>query len=309
MNDLDLKILDLLNENKNIRQIATIVNLSEKQVYIRLKTLINYGYQIKPFYSYNSDIYYKVLNNINQNNNRINISISKNEELFRCIVISDMHIGHIKSNIRLMDSVYEYAVKNNINIIFNCGDNLEGDYTSDKKSLKDIYSQIEEFIKKYPYDRSIKNFMIFGNHDYHLLTNNGLDVSKKISSSRYDLISLGFGQGIVNLNHDNLVLFHKLSSTYKINTDYTYKIVLSGHGHMMKSKIYDKLILCVPTLSYKSTFTPEEVLPGFIDLTLYFDKGKFDYVVAKNMTLTPDIYRTSEFRCRIKRLLKNNYDK
>ena len=69
-----------------------------------------------------------------------------------------------------------------------------------------LYSQIEYFIKKYPYDKSINNFMIFGNHDYHSLHFDGFDISKTIKNSRYDIIPIGFGQGNVNVKNDNIIL-------------------------------------------------------------------------------------------------------
>ena len=42
----------------------------------------------------------------------------------------------IDSDIKLIDLVYEYATKNGINIILNCGDVIEGDYTSEEKCIK-----------------------------------------------------------------------------------------------------------------------------------------------------------------------------
>ena len=60
MTEQCLNVLKFINENKNIKQISQILNISEKQVYIIIKRLITYGYNIEPSYSYNSDIFYKL---------------------------------------------------------------------------------------------------------------------------------------------------------------------------------------------------------------------------------------------------------
>ena len=92
MTDINLKILHLINDNKNLREIARILNISEKQLYVRIKQLINYGYNLEPSYSYNSDIYYNLKKDNNSlDRNRVSINMHKNNNLFRCLVISDLH--------------------------------------------------------------------------------------------------------------------------------------------------------------------------------------------------------------------------
>jgi len=309
MNEMNLKVLDLLNQGISIKEISNKINISEKQLYMRIKQLINYGYNLEPVYYNNSDIYYNLKkNNINVPNNVININMPDNENLFRCLVISDLHIGSVDGDIKLLDSVYEYASKNNINIILNCGDSIEGDYTSYKKNIKDIHSQIEYFTKKYPYDKNIINFMILGNHDYHSFHYDGLDVSKAIKKNRYDIVPIGNGQGNVNVKKDNIILFHKLYDGFKpIIKD--EKIVLSGHSHMMKTKLRDIFWLGVPTLSYKSNDKTKDVIPGFIDLTIDIEKEKFEYAEAKHLIITPKVVQVSEVRGRVKTLFNDNNKK
>lgn len=304
MNDINLKIIDLIGQNKSIKEIATILKLSEKQLYIRIKQIINYGYNLIPSYSYNSDIYYSFEKKEHHHDKKnINIKLQKEDNQFRCLVISDLHIGSSDADIKLIDTVYDYATKNGINIILNCGDSIEGDYTTSSKSLKDIHSQLEYFIKKHPYDKNINSFMILGNHDYHSLHYEGLDIAKTINNSRYDLIPIGNGQGNVNVKNDSIILFHKLRDGFKpiINDE---KIVLSGHGHMMKTKLRDIFWLCVPTLSYKSNDKTKNVIPGFIDMTIDLENNKFEYVEAKHLIISPSVIQVSEVRGKVKTLFK-----
>ena len=302
MTDINRHIIELLQENKSMKQISLETGMSQKQLYVRLKQIINYGYQLVPNYRYNSDIYYNIVKGIKTQNYDFSISVPKKKQNFRCIVISDLHVGNQKSDLKLLNYVYDYAVKSGINYILICGDNIEGDYTTDGKIIKDVYGQVEYLIKNYPYDPSVNNVMIFGNHDHHSIIYNGFNPASTIKNARYDIIPIGYGQGNVNLKNDSLILFHKLSEKSYPEIKSGDKIVLSGHGHLMKTKLREQLWLCIPSLSYVSVDKTKDTIPGFVDLSIDFEKGKFDYMEAKHLILAPKIIEASETRCKIKSL-------
>lgn len=302
MTDTNIKIIDLIKENKTLREMCKILSISEKQLYVRLKQIINYGYQIDTKYYYGGDIKYEFLSQKNLEENKVKIYMSTSNKTFRSIVISDMHIGNIKSDINLLCKVYEYAAKNDIKTILNCGDNIEGDYTHDSLNLKDIYSQIDTLVKKHPYDKNILNYIILGNHDHHSLTSDGLDIAERIKKARYDIVPIGHGFGTVGLKQDNIVMLHKLHDKFAPSVGNDSNLILTGHGHMMKTKAYEKLNICVPSLSYVSPDKTKEVIPGFIDLKIDFEKGKMEFIEAKHMVFIPDICQASESRCRVKKI-------
>ena len=307
MTDINLKVLKLINQKKSLKEIAGILNITEKQLFIRIKQLINYGYNMDTTYYYDSDIYYEVIktNTIN-NTKKISIEMPNNINTFKCLVISDLHIGEKNGDIKLADSVYNYAIKKGINIIINCGDIIEGDYTSDKKIMTNFHDQIEYFLNKYPYDKNIMNFILLGNHDRHSLTNDGFDIARCIGNSRHDLVPVGYGNGNIEVKNDNILLYHKLHEGFKPKIEHGNKLLLSGHGHMMKTKVRDILWLGVPTLSYKSNDKTRKVLPGFIELDISLEHDKFEYIEAKHLVLAPNIIEMSETRCRVKNLFKEN---
>jgi hypothetical protein len=289
-----------------MKEICDELGITEKQLFVRIKQIINYGYLLDFEYSYNSDIRYKFKDNYEiSEKSLVSIDVPKDTKQFRCIVISDLHIGAYDSDIRLINIVYEYAIKNEIKVILNCGDNIEGEYTSDRKSIKDLYSQIEYFIKKYPYDKNINNFIILGNHEYHSLYYDGLDMANALKNTRYDIIPIGYGQGNINIQKDNIILYHQICKDFKphINGE---KILLSGHGHMMKTKLRDIFWLGVPTLSYQSNDKTKDVIPGFVDLTIDLENNKFKIACAKHMIITPQIIQVSEVRGKVKNLFKDS---
>ena len=60
MTEINNKIIKMIEENKSLKEISILLGLSEKQVYVRIRQIINYGYQVISRYSYNADIYYKI---------------------------------------------------------------------------------------------------------------------------------------------------------------------------------------------------------------------------------------------------------
>ena len=58
MTEINNKIIELLMQHKSIKEISCLLNLTEKQVYMRINHIINCGYNFKPEYLSNSDIHY-----------------------------------------------------------------------------------------------------------------------------------------------------------------------------------------------------------------------------------------------------------
>lgn len=305
MTGINQKIIHLIDKNYNIKQISQILNISERQLYIRIKQIINYGYSLDANYCYNSDIYYNLKKDIKTDKYGVDIKLSKKENLFRSLVVSDTHIGSVDANIKLMDIVYDYATKNDINIIFNCGDVIEGNYTTSSKNIKNLHDQAEYFIKKHPYDKNIINFVVFGNHDLHSFIDYGFDFAKFVGNARYDIVPLGYGQGNVKIKNDSIILFHKLRDKYKpiINDE---KILLSGHGHLMRTKFNDILWLGIPTLSYQATDKNYDIIPGFVDLSLEIENGEFNKVIAQHLIINPKVVQVGEIRGKVKNLFLDN---
>lgn len=298
MSDTNLIILNMLMENKSMKEISSELNITLKQLYVRIRQIINSGYNLTPAYGYSSNIYYDLLEEQIENKNEVTIEMLPHSNEFRCLVVSDNHIGNIDADMDLMKRVYEYAAKNNINIIFNCGDLIEGTRSSERRIIKDDYQQMEYFVKNHPYDKNINNFVILGNHDVHPLHYNNIDFLEVLKKYRYDIIPLGYGQGIVNIKDDSILLEHDLSVVENPNLKNNARLVLVGHGHLMRTKIYEQLQLCVPNLSYVSTDKNKQVIPGFIDMNINLEKGKFEYLQARHLILSPQILEVSQIKCR-----------
>ena len=302
MSELNKQVIYLLFKHKSIKQIATALNISEKEVYVNIKEIISFGKQIRPVFYYNSDIRFE--EGIKEDN-KVKINLTKNDKSFRCLVVSDLHIGNKNSNIYLLDEVYEYAAKNGIRNILNCGDLIEGVYTSGSKNIKSVEEQIQTIIDKHPYDKNINVFAVLGNHDFHSYYYDNVDVGKIISDNRYDIKCFGYGKGIVKIDKDNVLLSHKIGKKNMPIINDNYKVQLIGHGHEMKTKAYDTFKLCVPTLSNVTTDSQIKSIPGFIDLRIDLEKEHFEFIEAKHLIVGNETLEVSKSSCRLKTLYYN----
>ena len=95
MTEFNLQILDLINENKSLKEIASILKITEKQLYINIREIINYGYSIESEYMYDADIYYKINKRkiMDKINNNVVIKVPTDLKKITCLAISDIHIG------------------------------------------------------------------------------------------------------------------------------------------------------------------------------------------------------------------------
>ena len=204
------KILNLIEQNKNLNEIALELNISEKELWQVIRNIITYGYNIEPTYSFNSNIYFKLAKDELQNDkDKLKLSIPCDNKEIRFIAISDLHIGDKDSNIKLCHELYNYASKNSIKTIFMCGDQIQGNF-SKPMNMNIVETQVERFIKEYPYDKGVLNYMILGNHDFRALHYSGFDMSKRINNLRYDIIPIGRGIGNIALKDDFITLKHEL---------------------------------------------------------------------------------------------------
>lgn len=192
----------------------------------------------------------------------------------RLLVISDTHYANLNDNFGYINEGYEYAAKNSIKYILNCGDFIEGSldkYRSCKIDLCDPISQIDYLFKNYPYDKNISNLILLGNHDLSTLTIEGIDLFDELKK-RCDFNPLGYKHVYLKCGNEYITMKHevnKMVNPFKEEETFLY---LVGHKHLYSASSKEKsAIIKCPTLSdvypnnYHST--------GFVDLTIYFENG------------------------------------
>lgn len=181
----------------------------------------------------------------------------------RLLMISDTHIGSKKCNIDNLDIVYEYAKKYSINNIIHTGDLLHSNRPGVLNKYMDPYNQVEYLLDIYPFDKYINNYILFGNHDYHLLKDRD-DLYKNIDS-RVDFNLLGYKRAYLDYLGYLISVYHSIDK-YKMRLPNEDTIMsFCGHRHEFNIESKDKIM--VPTLSNDlKDYGNYNFYPGFLEI-------------------------------------------
>ena len=266
MTEKEILICEMIDDGYTLNEMSSNLWLSPKQIHQKIQKLTDNGYFINPIYYDDGNIKYDFENNSKKHT--VNISLCDSTK-FKALVISDIHIGNELENLSYLYKTYDYARDNNIHIILNCGDLIDGNFTRGKQLISDIDSQIDRVIKLYPYDKNILNVICFGNHD-HSAYECGRDISLALSKRRPDLINGGYGVSLINIERDQIVMSHPLNSiSFKPLPN---KLILEGHHHKMVVKINrNNFLINVPPLSDLCFGNQEN--PGMLEMELLFGSG------------------------------------
>lgn len=275
------KLLDLIKEDKNTEEICQQLNINERQLKNRLMSLKRSGFNIQREFFYNGTQRYILSKDLPTAPIRI---YDVPENLFRALAISDLHIGSKFDNLSYLEMAYEYCLQNDIHIIINGGDLIQG--TLGPRRFPKLEEQILFLLENYPFDERILNFIVLGNHDADLINVIGMDLHTILTENRLDLISLGYGVQKLAIGEENITLAHTALDLRNVYA----KLKITGHGHRFQFKVkHNEPSLFLPTLSddIKDGF-----LPGMVEINLLlkegcFRKGIFRYFIIQNNRFVP----------------------
>ena len=240
----------------------------------------------------NDEIKYTLLPEIYYDSkwSRIYESFKADNRLKRVLLISDTHIGNDSLyNPTLINNVYEYAIKNNVDCVFHLGDLFEGIQNCNKEEyLNEYQRQIELFMKEYPntLNNNIMTYSIKGNHDEsidNILEKDNLDLRvlnylnksfymfpKRSALHRYSHQTLDINNFKIKMTHEayaSIDIINPYASDNSIasildfnkidgSLNKTYNLLLSGHRHCAMAANYtnsdcpiNNLYLTVPSTS------------------------------------------------------------
>ncbi len=271
-------------------------NLSNKQIYEQLEK-IKKKYQLEVKVDDNVIKYRLGTNNYRYNS----LNIENSSKRYDILFISDWHIKREDAYLkRAFDLLNEYAIKNNIQMLANLGDNF--DFGEMSKSVErceqNFYialDTINSFIKNGNFDKNIIYAFLGGNHDKRA-NRYGIDFLKIITEAKCNAISLGYSSCLLKFNNQDMIgLYHdniNCYSNFHTNKDYTDINVMDylnrysldnnikldeiflnifGHFHLGRVDLGNRYYL-LPSL--KKDFYNN----GALQLSLYFrEDGSIDY--------------------------------
>lgn len=244
----------------------------------------------KPIFEYNDIREFKI-------NTEATIITQRKQRDIKILAFSDLHFGNKKERLDLLDRAYNYCIKKGINIIFCCGDMIDGSVGKDigEKNIENIYEQIEYFIKNYPFDKNILTFGVGGNHDISALCQGNQDFIEIIKNYRHDVIIPAYHKSYINIKNDKILLHHKINYESSDFIEKDIPLVLKGHRHKYLTKMTEKnnLNVCIPSLS-DIDVNNNHSLPTAVELNLNFDKGYIHFVNLKQIYFGTDDFILSE---------------
>lgn len=297
MTEIKTQLLELIAKEKTINEISQQLKLSHKQIYALLRTLKLHGIEFQREYFYDGNIKY-IPQNKRVNTDRTGIDlITKNiDQQISIMLISDLHFGSKYDRIDLVFKIYDYCIKNNIHIIINAGDLIDGVNIGEEKKLKTFNEQIDFVIKNYPFDKNIINFVCLGNHDIDSFRSNNQDISSLLYNYRHDLVPLGYGLGNINIKNETIYVKH-LISDYTTSFIPSESLILLGHSHKASLACNGNLYVHIPTLS---DINNERCgFPGALLMTITFKNGYFKTGRFEQLIIDKNIFTVNEYTCEL----------
>ena len=266
----DEEIINKLKDEKNLKEIANDLNISLIDVHKRIMRLKDEGYVFKKIIQDDGNINYfiKYYPEIAKTNS---ITLKLNNRFkFSAMLISDTHFGNELARMDYLDKIYDYCKVCDLHVIINGGDLIDGAFSQGNQSISEPIKQIDYVLKNYPSDDNIINLICLGNHDYSLYKS-GIDIKNALENSRSDLIPLGYGLGIINIENDQIFVKHQIPEYSFENID--KKFVLEGHKHKVAFSEENGLLVNIPTLS--NLVLGKHEFPGAIRMDLTFDNDGY----------------------------------
>ena len=292
------ELYELLKQEITLLDLASYLSVSPKQAYNRVQTLKNLGYNVYRKDFSTGDIQFSIANYLVCNDNNNILYTLPNTNILRVIVSSDTHVGNSFQRFDLLKETYDYCVKHDIHIIFNCGDILNGLLPSKVGSviIKDYEEQIDFFLKNYPFDSNIINFMLLGNHDKDFF-NGGLNLKQILTKNRYDIKILNYEDSLIRVKNDKIRLIHPIDNTFKVFANNS-KIIFRGHSHESKIKtITGQNVFCAYVPASCDMFYQEGCsYPGIYYVLLSFnDKGVINELTINYLIYIHRFIKVGEF--------------
>lgn len=283
---LSLQQIDSLKKNIYFhhyeKDIKKEMNISHNDFLKGLNELEKMGTIITRNYLENGAIKYglgqnpEINNLVKKNIYNVRLNHIRKTQNIKFLAMSDLHFGSIYERLDLVDKVFEYCTKNNIHIILNCGDFINGIQRREYQKILYVEGQIEHFLNKYPYDRHILTFGVMGNHDFEAYKY-GISLSKACYNNRPDIIIAD--DDCINFNYQKESIF---LSHGKFNANDDCNISLYGHYHKFSFNYNNNCLkLDIPTLSDMTREKPSIVL-----LDVYLNNGIIENLEVKNVDMT-----------------------
>ena len=142
---------------------------------------------------------------------------------FKFVAISDTRFGSKYQQLSILNDIYIKACELGYSNVILCGNLTEGLYSvtnnySEDMFLDDSIQQVDYITQYYPYVEGINTYFITGKRDEKHLKANKINIGKRISDVRDDMIYLGQNSCNTEIDNVKMLLFSsRLEKTYTMS--------------------------------------------------------------------------------------------
>lgn len=205
------QLKEMTKKEINLSKVCETLELNEYEVLGLLRELRQEGINIA-VQKRDDDIY--MLNHGERElceDNNYQFHTDENHE-FKFVTFSDTRFGSKSQQLSIINDICLKAYNLGYPNIVLCGNISEGLYPltniySESNFLDDTLEQIDYITQYYPYIEGMKTYFITGTKDEKHLNNNKINIGKRISDIREDMVYLGHSSCNVAIDKANMLLF------------------------------------------------------------------------------------------------------
>ena len=212
----------LCSKERNINYLCDKLKLNEYEILDVVRELRSKGINIITKV-YDDNLYlYDNGERENKCDYKYNLTTDENHE-FKFVAISDTRFGSVYQQLSILNDIYADAYENGYNNVMHCGNISEGIYSisnvyNDTVFLDDTLRQVEYIARYYPKVEGMKTYFITSTKDESHLKKNKINIGKRISTLRDDMIYLGFNSCNITIDNTSMFVFNpKLGKTYTVS--------------------------------------------------------------------------------------------
>lgn len=142
---------------------------------------------------------------------------------FKFIAIADTRLGSKYQQLSILNDIYQKGHEMGYNSVIHCGNISAGlypltDIYAETNFADDTQEQIDYIVNNYPYIEGMKTYFITGAIDDKHLKKRKINIGKRISDARNDLIYLGENSCDINIDKTVMqIMSSKLAKTYTVS--------------------------------------------------------------------------------------------
>ena len=216
------KFLNFIEKEKSLSQISEEMQMSSLDVMGLVSYIKSCGVNIAIKNGYN-DIFMLNMGDVEfHEKNTYNFLTDENNE-FKFIAIADTRLGSKSQQLSILNDIYQKGYEMDFTNVILCGNISAGLY-----SLTDIYAetnfvddtigQIDYIVRNYPRIEGMKTYFITGKTDDKHLKQEKINIGKRISETRDDMIYLGENSCDIMIDKTIMQILNcKLGKTYTVS--------------------------------------------------------------------------------------------